>query len=198
MSDKFLHIISRDQAIDSGINKYFTGRKCSKGHIDQRYVSSYACMSCLTERQSINIDAKIEYDRQYRRRNDAKLKALKAVWISENREKVNGIKRAWKERNPGSVIAAAQTRRAAISGAEGTFNNSDVVAIFEKQLGRCASCSRKLKKSGKHKFHVDHIMPLSKGGSNWPSNLQCLCPTCNLRKHAKLPDEWAKENGKLL
>jgi 5-methylcytosine-specific restriction endonuclease McrA len=35
-------------------------------------------------------------------------------------------------------------------------------------------------------------MPLSRGGSNDPGNLQLLCPLCNHRKKDKHPDDWAK------
>jgi len=34
-------------------------------------------------------------------------------------------------------------------------------------------------------MEVDHIKPLSKGGTDQPSNLQLLCPTCNRRKGRK-------------
>lgn len=38
--------------------------------------------------------------------------------------------------------------------------------------------------------HVDHIMPLSKGGPHHPSNLQILTATENLKKGSMLPSEY--------
>jgi 5-methylcytosine-specific restriction endonuclease McrA len=37
--------------------------------------------------------------------------------------------------------------------------------------------------------HVDHIVPLSRGGGHVASNLAIACAECNLRKAAKLPEE---------
>jgi len=34
--------------------------------------------------------------------------------------------------------------------------------------------------------HIDHVKPISKGGSNWPANLRPACEPCNLRKS----DQW--------
>ena len=32
-------------------------------------------------------------------------------------------------------------------------------------------------------LHIDHIKPVSKGGTNNPNNLQSLCPFHNMQKH---------------
>jgi 5-methylcytosine-specific restriction endonuclease McrA len=61
---------------------------------------------------------------------------------------------------------ASRIRRAREMEVEGTFTESDVRELFIAQDGECI-CSADLTKG----FHVDHVHPLSKGGSNWPSNL---------------------------
>jgi len=86
--------------------------------------------------------------------------------------------------------ATSQNRRAKIKEAGGIFSAKDVISMFESQLGECTGCLGDLLMLD---YHVDHIMPISKGGTNWPENLQLLCPTCNLQKSAKLPEEEEKE-----
>lgn len=42
-------------------------------------------------------------------------------------------------------------------------------------------------------FHLDHIFPVSKGGTNAPSNLTLACQRCNLSKGDKTLREWMEE-----
>ena len=61
--------------------------------------------------------------------------------------------------------------------------------LLARQKGRCVYCRRELGES----YQVDHRMPLALGGSNNLDNLQALCKRCNLKKHAKHPDQFARE-----
>lgn len=75
--------------------------------------------------------------------------------------------------------------------APGTHTADDIALILEEQNFTCPYCLADLADG----YHVDHYMPLALGGSNWPDNLQCTCPTCNMRKGAKHPSDWHKELG---
>ncbi|MFC3628234.1 HNH endonuclease [Paracoccus angustae] len=44
-------------------------------------------------------------------------------------------------------------------------------------------------------FHIDHIFPYSRGGSDDPENLTVACQTCNFSKGAMTVEEWGGANG---
>ncbi len=46
----------------------------------------------------------------------------------------------------------------------------------------CRGCGRSPLNGDKVKLHVDHIMPISRGGKTVPANLCTLCQDCNLGK----------------
>ncbi len=52
--------------------------------------------------------------------------------------------------------------------------------VWKRDEGRCVECG------SKEKLEYDHIIPLSKGGSNTDRNLQILCQRCNRSKGASI------------
>lgn len=136
--------------------------------------------------------------RAWRKANPEQAAALSRAWQKANPAKVAASRRAYDQAHPETQAAINRNRRARKRNAEGSHTVADIRAILDKQMGLCANCNTKLLKSGKHKFHVDHIQALARGGSNDKYNLQCLCPSCNKRKNAKDPYDWAAEQGRLL
>jgi len=60
-------IISRDDALDRGLGRYFTGQKCKNGHIDDRNTLSGTCLGCVRDAQAdlrARRKAKLEASRQ--------------------------------------------------------------------------------------------------------------------------------------
>ena len=79
-----------------------------------------------------------------------------------------------------------QRRRAREAGARGTFTWPEFMRIAAKFDHRCAYCGTK-----PERLDPDHVVPLSRGGSNTPSNLLPTCNMCNSTKGAMTLPEWA-------
>jgi hypothetical protein len=43
-------IVTRAKALASGLNKYFTGRPCFRGHIAERYTVKCDCVTCVAQK----------------------------------------------------------------------------------------------------------------------------------------------------
>lgn len=86
-----------------------------------------------------------------------------------------------------------QSRKVRENKAEGLFKEEDIQAIYALQEGNCFYCKRELLDQKKNKsFEIEHIIPLSDGGTNWPSNLSLSCKKCNQKKGTKGTDVFWK------
>lgn len=56
------------------------------------------------------------------------------------------------------------------------------------QITNCPRCKHKFGTKG-HKLHIDHIVPLARGGTNYDDNIQALCATCNHVKNKRTEEE---------
>lgn len=154
-----------------------------------------------------NRDKAIEKSRQYYwdNRNDALQKHK--LWEAENRDVVRRLARETYERNKGRYQeknrnhyaankelyrARDRNRQALELSCDGSHTAQEILDLFDRQYGLCAipHCREPLQTSGKDKFHADHMVPLSRGGSNGIGNIQLTCPTCNKQKGAKTMEEF--------
>lgn len=134
---------------------------------------------------------------QIKIRRKAKAKRTQAVyaeWYRVNADKKRAYCREYQKSNP-EVFKAKNARRKALTlQASGSHTAAQIRGLYKRQRGRCACCRVELAS----KYHADHIEPLARGGSNDITNIQLLCQTCNLSKHARDPVEFMQSKGFLL
>ena len=60
------------------------------------------------------------------------------------------------------------------------------LSLLDRDKYRCVYC---LLDISEDKYHLDHIVPLSRGGSNRKNNLLASCEDCNQRKQGLCPSD---------
>jgi hypothetical protein len=87
-----------------------------------------------------------------------------------------------------SIVDESAERRREIDRIRSRLNREAAIAHLTKDDDwNCAYCDCELSYGD---IHIDHIVPLSKGGTNDIENLALSCKPCNLRKGARTPEEW--------
>jgi 5-methylcytosine-specific restriction endonuclease McrA len=74
--------------------------------------------------------------------------------------------------------------------AVGEVHSKDVALMMKTQKGLCWWCGESLGDT----YEIDHIIPVSRGGTNVPNNLVLAHERCNRKKFNKMPWEF---NGRL-
>jgi hypothetical protein len=143
----------------------------------------------------------------WKQRNPEKVKAQKAAWYERHKEVIAGKQaeryrnnpepkdertKAWKDANPLLMRLHGQNRRSRIAGDK--LSQGIVDQLWALQRGKCACCKQPLGSD----FHLDHVLPLARGGTNTDDNVQLLRSLCNRQKHAKHPIDFMQSRGFLL
>lgn len=98
-------IQSYHEAVREGLDRYFTGYPCRRGHISERLVTSHGCTECTSE------DA--QRKKTWCLENKEAIKAKSAVWYSDpiNRAKSLAAATQWQKDNPDRVNMRQRGRR---------------------------------------------------------------------------------------
>lgn len=121
--------------------------------------------------------------------------AMRKSYRQRNKDLVSKRNSDWKRINKEKVRLYTANRLARKKGVGGTLSNDIAERLLRLQKWRCAGCRISLKQK---KYHLDHIVALSKNGRNIDSNIQILCVSCNCSKGAKHPTEFMQKLGYLI
>lgn len=129
--------------------------------------------------------------KHYQKIHPDRIREKNKRWYKANLKKARENGRRRYKANSEKALVKNHKRRARKQQAGGSFSNKDIQLMMINQRGRCWYCQCDIRDG----YHIDHRIPLSRGGTNDPSNLVLACASCNLSKHNKLPHEW---NDRLL
>lgn len=117
-------------------------------------------------------------------------------WKDANRERLNAwhrdyYRKTWDKRR--EVLSNSKHRRRSIVADHRGVTAGEWATIKKLCRARCYYCKRKTPA-----LAMDHVNPLSKGGKHEPSNIVPACKSCNSKKSAREPEDFAKSIGRLL
>lgn len=150
------------------------------------------CKPCLMESNAIAKAGKVYVlDQEKARARRKKWEDKNSAWRQEyarnyqqeNKDKINKRRRksyATSDSYKAYVLAYVHKRR---DSKHGTFSNQEWLDLVERYDYRCLvpGCIET-------NLTVDHVVPLSKGGSNAIENIQPLCRHHNAVKHTDIKD----------
>lgn len=144
---------------------------------------------------------RLEYAKKYSANNKNKMQSYRTktkiqLWSStfyeKHKEKIKLLNLEYKKRNLDKCREWRINRERRVNLE--ALSSGIVKRLYRLQSGKCACCGEKLLDD----FHVDHIIPLSKGGRNVDSNVQLLKSSCNMKKSSKDPIDYMQSKGYLL
>lgn len=134
------------------------------------------------------------YDKQWKKKHPEKVSEYWRKWYSRSKrtmspqmlaylQRKNQRRREWGKKNGDKVRFIKLRRYHRERATEGDFTAEEWALLKKKYKYTCPACGRK---EPKIKLSIDHIIPISKGGTNYIWNIQPLCLECNLRKYDKI------------
>lgn len=125
--------------------------------------------------------------KQWRELNRPLLLDKKRAYYEANKEAIKPKFKAYRAEHPEYGRMSCHKRKARLKQAVGTYTRQQFLAKIEYHGSRCYLCKTPLTIK---ELHMDHRVPLSRGGSNWPANLAPACGPCNLSKGRKTEREF--------
>jgi len=151
--------------------------------------------------------AENKWQKAYRLNNLEKLREAKRLWRAKNKEKANATQRAWRLKNKEKDAVYKAEYKTKYPHKAGEYRRqrrareAHVVSepyewfeVLHKYGTMCHICGDKIdinaprktgEKGWEHGLHIDHIIPISKGGPDTIDNVRPAHGVCNLSKGAR-------------
>jgi 5-methylcytosine-specific restriction endonuclease McrA len=155
------------------------------------YFMCKSCQKLMTDDwRSRNKERMLETSKKYYEENKFDVLNRHKKYYDKNKDVLNEQKKEYYTKNKDYFYEKTKSRRAKKLNATGKYTKEDVLNLLIKQNYKCKYCGCDIKEY----YEVDHIIPLSKGGSNWPDNLCIACRYCNRSKGNKTLEEFKEKN----
>ncbi len=126
-------------------------------------------------------ERKLARSREWRAKYPEKAQVTTYRWREANSDRVNRVHREYTAKNRECTneqgLRSWHKRRAIKYNT--TIEKIYKESVFVRDKGVCGICAKDIQ----GKWHLDHILPLSKGGTHTYQNVQIAHPFCNLRKY---------------
>ena len=164
-----IKLITRKEAKSQGLTRYFTGKPCVHGHVDERKVANKTCVVCS---HIAVAKSKAKKPEKYNEINQG--------WAKRNPDKVRAIHLKRNRENPARRNLWTANYRSAKDARQPPWLNAGHLFEMESIYNYCAA----LRSAGLD-YHVDHIVPLrgdNVSGLHVPWNLQVITGAENMSK----------------
>jgi hypothetical protein len=132
-------------------------------------------------------------NKKWAENNKDKIKATQAKWYSNNKDVKLEKNKNWDKNNPDRKRSHARKRRALKNNAASDkYLDLDILSKYGSDCYLCKnaidlSAPRSIGSKGwESSFHIEHVIPLSKGGNDTIENVRPSHGLCNLRKGSTL------------
>ena len=122
---------------------------------------------------------------EYRERNAEKIAKRMFEYYNSNKDRLLTQQKRYRASQQGKSISQkveAQRYLQVKSTRDGSITSETLELLYESQNGECYICGCDLTQLKRRNQHLDHIVPLSKGGDHILSNVAWSCSSCNFKK----------------
>jgi 5-methylcytosine-specific restriction endonuclease McrA len=199
------HLKNREKALEKRKAYYQANKEKWKGprvltpeqkQARKEYAAKYRAehREELREKNRKYKSANFEKEREYRKQNKESIQARRAVWIVANKARYDKSRSNWAKNNRDKTRAAsrAASHKRRVIASTSTEQELQVIKEWEMKWrkSRTASCYWCGAVMEGKLLHLDHIIPLSRGGRHEIGNVCISCPSCNQKKSAKDLAAW--------